>query len=724
VAITGPSPLRDTGLQTKMLLIILPLVAVPMLILAAVGYVTSSREASQMSARYLKQRETDLRTIAENPTIQNYFSNMAYGLIEEAEVYRVELERSLQRFAARSNSVELVYPQVRYIDQEGMEIVKVIEGEISTRHLRVADAPFFTAAKGLEHGALYRSPRGPRMVYALPVHSADGSEFLGAMVLDFVYPLREFQRTSSVIAWTFVIITFLSLGVALLLTVHGVRWLTEPIRRLAEGARRIAGGERHVQVSVRSQDEIGRLAGAFNEMTESLERNESALRRRSVEARTLYEIGQEIISRVDLEPTLQLIADRARRLLKAEVSVLALREEATDIYLVQARSGPRSEALDKLCIKPGQGVGGRAVATGMPTIVADYDVEYPDSPFLGAVQEAGLRAVIAVPLKSRNETIGILYVASSKASSFGDEDLQLLNALADQAAIAIEAAKLYEKVKEHAAQLEAKVQERTQELNDANRQLELASRHKSEFLAKMSHELRTPMNAIIGFTRLVMRRCGDILPKKQYENLEKIAISAEHLLGLINDILDLSKVEAGRMDVNIDEFALGPLVDGCLRTVEPMLKTGNVRLLKNVDTDVPRLVTDQEKLRRILINLLSNAAKFTEAGSITVTGRTAGTDLVLSVSDTGTGISEDDLGRIFEEFTQAASSSTGTVGTGLGLAIVRHLAQLLGGAVTAQSVIGKGSTFTLRIPVRHPAAEGSPKENAKAVTRATPRAAS
>ncbi|NIR28492.1 MAG: hypothetical protein GWN84_04030, partial [Gammaproteobacteria bacterium] len=137
-----PALFQNAGLRTKMLVIILPLVAVPMLILAAVGYVTSSREASQTSVRYLKQRETDLRTIAENPSIQNYFSNMAYGLIEEADVYRVELARSLRRFAARSNSVELVYSQVRYVDQEGMEVVKVIEGEISNRRLRVAEAPF------------------------------------------------------------------------------------------------------------------------------------------------------------------------------------------------------------------------------------------------------------------------------------------------------------------------------------------------------------------------------------------------------------------------------------------------------------------------------------------------------------------------------------------------------------------------------------------------------
>ena len=242
------------------------------------------------------------------------------------------------------------------------------------------------------------------------------------------------------------------------------------------------------------------------------------------------------------------------------------------------------------------------------------------------------------------------------------------------------------------------------ELLQARETAEAATQAKSAFLANMSHELRTPMNAIMGFTRLVMRRSQDLLPQRQYENLEKILISAEHLLTLINDILDLSKIEAGHVEIHPVSFQLETLVDVCLHTLEPMLQSERIHLRKEIDPDLSLLSTDQDKVQQILMNLLSNAVKFTPAGSITITAQQHDGEITIAVADTGIGIPAEALEHVFEEFRQVDSSTTRQYGgTGLGLSISRRLAQLLGGDITVQSVFGVGSTFTVTLPLHYAA---------------------
>jgi adenylate cyclase len=255
------------------------------------------------------------------------------------------------------------------------------------------------------------------------------------------------------------------------------------------------------------------------------------------------------------------------------------------------------------------------------------------------------------------------------------------------------------------------------DLQVARDQAMQATEAKSQFLASMSHELRTPMNAIIGFTRLVMRRSKDVLPAQQYGNLEKILASANHLLALLNDVLDLSKIEAGKMAVLIEQFEVGALIGQVQAVVQPLLAKNENTLVVDCAPDLGAMHTDQTKLRQNLLNLLSNAAKFTKEGTITLTVRrhpqVDGDWLEFKVSDTGIGMSAEQLSRLFEAFAQAeASTARDYGGTGLGLAITRRYCRLLGGEVTVESAPGAGSTFTILLPALAPGAEAEPVEEA------------
>jgi CheY-like chemotaxis protein len=273
--------------------------------------------------------------------------------------------------------------------------------------------------------------------------------------------------------------------------------------------------------------------------------------------------------------------------------------------------------------------------------------------------------------------------STSREGMFDEADARLLSTIASSVGTALQNAQLYT------------------EARQARAAAEQANHAKSAFLANMSHELRTPLNAIIGFTRIVRRKAEGALPEKQTENLDKVLVSSEHLLTLINDVLDIAKIEAGRMDVLASNFRVNPLIDLCANTTQPLIRPG-VKLEKQVDENITTIYSDQDKIRQVVLNLLSNAAKFTHKGSITLSANLAGDSLRISVADTGIGISAEALPRIFKEFQQADSSTTRQYGgTGLGLTISRNLAHLLGGDLNVESELDKGSTFTLIIPVQY-----------------------
>jgi PAS domain S-box-containing protein len=275
---------------------------------------------------------------------------------------------------------------------------------------------------------------------------------------------------------------------------------------------------------------------------------------------------------------------------------------------------------------------------------------------------------------------------------------------------ALEKARLFEQLKEASAELERKVQEATAELAEQNellrRQhiaLEQASALKSQFLANMSHEFRTPLNAILGYTHMLLNGVSGPVSDAQRKSLTRIDSNSQHLLALINDILDITRIEAGRMPLNMSTFRIQALVEEVMSELEPIIKRSNLSVRAIMPRTLPQLKSDRQKVKQIVLNLLSNALKFTPAGSVRISAAYNGADrsIGIAVSDTGVGIAPDDRVKVFEDFRQLDSSpARGYGGTGLGLSICRRLSQMLGGTIDLESEAGKGSTFTLRLPAR------------------------
>jgi len=406
-------------------------------------------------------------------------------------------------------------------------------------------------------------------------------------------------------------------------------------------------------------------------------------RRRERENIALLEISRDISSTLDSSTVLQGIANHAHNVLQGDLSGLFLPEEKGQWFRAIAAVGDEAENLRNDTIKVGEGMLGSIVQNKVGEVINDVDND-PRAVHIEGTDIDTDEHLVAVPLLSGDEVIGLMAVwRNGKNNEFLDSELEFLTGLSRQAVIAVQNAKLFDEARE------------------ARMSAEHANQAKSAFLATMSHELRTPLNAIIGFTRIVRRKGEEALPDKQKENLDKVLSSAEHLLDLINTVLDIAKIEAGKMEVQASNFSINALVDQCFNTAQPLVKP-TVRFEKQNDITLPLIYSDQNKIKQIVLNLLSNAAKFTHAGKIKISVAHENAMVNINVVDTGIGMNEESLSKIFEEFQQADSSTTREYGgTGLGLAISRNLARLLGGDLTVTSEFGKGSTFTLSIPIHY-----------------------
>ena len=405
------------------------------------------------------------------------------------------------------------------------------------------------------------------------------------------------------------------------------------------------------------------------------------------ELKALGDVGQAVSSTLDLETVLRTIVSRATQLSGMDGGAIYEYDQIRqEFYLHTADGLPDDlvEALRATPIRKGEGILGRMAATGEPVQIRDI---VDESSYQSRVREIlirlGYRSLLAVPLLRENHLLGGLAVNRKSAGEFAPRVIELLQTFATQSALAIQNARLFH------------------EIELKSRQLEVASQHKSEFLANMSHELRTPLNAIIGFSEVLSERMFGEINDKQAEYLNDILESGRHLLSLINDILDLSKIEAGRMELESTEFDLPSAIDNALILVRERAHRHGITLGRDVDPCLGTIRGDERKVKQVLLNLLSNALKFTpEGGRIDVRAAVHDGAAEISVTDTGVGIAPEDQAAVFEEFRQVGMVAKKVEGTGLGLAISRKFIELHGGTIGVRSQLGTGSTFTFTLPMQ------------------------
>jgi signal transduction histidine kinase len=404
---------------------------------------------------------------------------------------------------------------------------------------------------------------------------------------------------------------------------------------------------------------------------------------RSVDQLTaLGEVGRAVSSTLDLETVLTTIVSRAVQLTGMDGGVIFEYDEAAEEFVHRAAAetgGVLAQDRRGIRYRKGEGALGRTALTLEPVEVADIMVPGAyESRVRENLIESGVRAILAVPMLREGRVIGCLGVTRNRPGAFPAETIELLRTFATQSALAIENARLF------------------RELAEKGRQLEAASQHKSEFLANMSHELRTPLNAIIGFSEVLSEKMFGDLNEKQEEYLNDIHASGTHLLSLINDILDLSKIEAGRMELELTDFDLPTAIE----SVRERAGRRSIALQTRIDDGLGVMHADERKVRQIVLNLLSNAIKFTpEGGRIEIAAAPRDGFAEISVSDTGVGIAPEDQEAVFEEFRQVGTAAKKVDGTGLGLALCRKFAELHGGRIWVKSELGVGSTFTFSLPL-------------------------
>jgi signal transduction histidine kinase len=594
--------------------------------------------------------------------------------------------------AARVNSLNDVAAAIdgqRRIDPEhGLDNTRQLLERIS----RIVHDPRFTAASIPTWTPL--SNRVDRDLDANALHYQQEHELSVAWAIDGAKKQN----------WLVLYATLLSIGLAVYFIRSMILGLTRPLSQAIDVANRIAGGELVPPSQVRTESDIGGLLQSLARMNVSLheyrrqvEDQERKLESKIVERtrelghsvqrlQALAEVSQAVNSTLDLQKVLETIVARAVQLSHVDTGAIYEFDERARELRLRAIIGMPPHLAEELRDKTlglGQGATGRAAVMRAPVEIADIHNERYGGPLREILDRAEMRAVLSLPLLREGRVYGALTLARRTTGGFAPEVIELLETFAAQSTLAIQNARLF------------------REIEQKSKELQAASQHKSQFLANMSHELRTPLNAILGYTELVVDRIYGEVPERIREVLERVQKSGRHLLDLINDVLDLSKIEAGQLSLSLKDYSFHDMVHTVITATESLAAEKGLKLTVAVDPDLPVALGDERRMAQVLLNLLGNAIKFTEEGELKVGAAKADGAFLVSVSDTGPGIPESEQQRIFEEFQQLDSSSTRAKGgTGLGLAIAKRIVEMHGGRLWVESVVGRGSTFFFSVPVR------------------------
>jgi len=490
----------------------------------------------------------------------------------------------------------------------------------------------------------------------------------------------------------------LALGVALAALAGTIlaRQMVVPIRALQVGAQQLESSDFDHRIDVRTGDEIEDLADHFNRMAEQLRGSYGRLEQkvaertrdlaRSVsELKALEEIGRAVASSLDTKAVLATIVARAVELTQAEAGAIYSYDASEGVFeLAEAHALDQSfqDRIRALRITLDESVLGLSAQKREAICIPDLS-KAPSYVLRDLTLAAGFHSVLVVPLLGQDEIVGALVLQRRAAGEFPAGTIGLMQTFAHQSVLAMNNARLF------------------REVDQKGRELAVANQHKDQFFANMSHELRTPLNGMLGFSELLVDGLYGDLPEKALEVLDRIQKDGKHLLGLINDVLDISKIDAGQLTLSLEDYSIQAVVETVVASTGSLAHAKAIEVKSVVDPDLPIGHGDERRLTQVLLNIVGNAIKFTDTGFVEIRVGAANGDFKIAVRDTGPGIPPADQGRIFEEFQQVDNSSTRRKGgTGLGLSIARRLVMAHGGRIDLESTMGVGSTFNIVLPVR------------------------